>query len=248
MNIKLVKITALSFALGYGFSVGVAPAIATTGAAGIEFESSPNLNQTTLVQEWVNHERTYRDSSVKYESASCAADERRGHIPADIYGETVLVSERDVTPYRSGQPRTKAFFRSPTTAPAAGLRVVIRNLSIAGSKTPYADREYEESNKSEKFFVSPETEHKSKYLAVQTGENRMSYEIRRGQQVIEAGEFVTNIQISDRYVTRTITHEPNKITIPCIKKDHDEHGRKRDHKRDHKRRHRLHGGNAWRDR
>lgn len=173
---------------------------------------------------------TYRNMGVQYKSETCGTDEQKGYIPSDVHGPTVLVSNEAVTPYRSGRARTKAFFRSSTTPPAKGLRVVIQNQSIGGGELPYADREYEENNKSEKFYVSPETAHKSKYLAIQNGENRMSYQIRRGKQVLESGEFVATITINDRYITQTVTEPATTVEIPCIQKSHHEHHDKKHEK------------------
>jgi hypothetical protein len=231
-GITLLSITSI-------IALTTAPTIAQTNGAqtnsGISFESSSTLNQTTLIQNWVNHEETYDDTSVTYSSAHCREGEESGHIPADVHGPTVLISSQSVTPYKSGHPKTKAFFRSATTPPAEGLRVIIQNQSIGGGTTPYSDREYDKSSKSEKFYVAPEDEHKGKYLAVQKGKNQMRYEIRRGQQVIESGEFIANITIEDRHITRRRTQSANRVEIPCIKKHrHDDHKHKhKKHKHAH---------------
>jgi hypothetical protein len=217
----------------------IASPIASSASGNIDFEDSPSANQVTLFQDWVNHEKVYDDTSVTYTSASCSAGEKEGHIPSDRHGPTVLISSKDVTPYRSDQPRGKAFFRSTTMPPADGLRAVIRNTSITGGKTPYSNREYDNGSQSEKFFVSPSTVHQSKYLAIQPGENRMTYEIRRGKTVVESGAFLINVTINDRYITRSTTRPATNITIPCIKDHnykkkhhHDKHDRHHKHKRD----------------
>ncbi|MBE9029926.1 hypothetical protein IQ266_09325 [filamentous cyanobacterium LEGE 11480] len=188
----------------------------TSATAGIEFDSSPTLNQTSLVQKWVNYEKIYQQTGVTYRRSRCRHRPKYSyHTPRSIYGSTVLVSAHDVTPYRRGKPRIKAFFSSSTTPPAPGLRVVIQNPTIGGGTIPYTDREYEAGRRSEKFFVSPEHKHQSKYLAVRPGKNLLTYQIKRGRQVIESGEFPIVIDIQNRQVTRTIVRPREVIHIPC---------------------------------
>jgi hypothetical protein len=133
------------------------------------------------------------------------------------------VSSGSVTPYSQGIGRRKAFFVSNTTSPAPGLRVVIRNQTIGGNTAPYADREYDENRLSEKFFVLPGQEHRSKYLAIAKGANRMTYEIKRGAQVVESGEFVLNVEIQDSNISVTKTLPRQVVNIPCPEDKHDKH-------------------------
>jgi hypothetical protein len=196
---------------------------------GIVFDESSGLNSTTLVQPWVNHETLYKETGVTYQYESCSGHRHHYGRPQSVYGPTVLVSSGNVMPYPQNMERLKARFVSNKTLPAPGLRVIVRNLSIGGNTIPYTDREYEDNRFSEKFYIFPYNEHRMKYLAVTKGDNRMSYEIKRGNQVLESGEFIVKIAVEDRYnaVTKTIPREI--IHIPCPE-DYDKH---HDHDDDH---------------
>jgi hypothetical protein len=232
-----VSISLNSAVFGFGlllpFVLGV-PAIAVTptnkASGGIEFDSSPTLNETVMVQRWVNHETVYQETGVEYRQASCPSGRKHHrHQPTSIYGAPVLIASQDVTPYRSGKPRVKAFFVSRQTPPAPGLRVVLQNQSISSEERPYADREYESDQRSEKFFVAPASAHERKYLAIAPGENRMTYQIKRGSTVVESGEFTVTIALRDEYVTNTTTRSREVIEIPCP--DKDEHRNRNRHDR-----------------
>jgi hypothetical protein len=192
----------------------------STATVGIRFDSSSALNETVLVQNWVNHETVYQDTGVEYREASCPSGRKHHpHNPTSIYGAPVLISSQDVTPYRSGKPRVKSFFVSSKTPPAPGLRVLLQNQTIGGETMPYADREYETNQQSEKFFVAPASAHERKYLAIAPGQNRLTYQIKRGDAVVESGEFTVAITIHDRYITHTTTRSREVIEIPCPKAD-----------------------------
>ena len=89
----------------------------------------------------------------------------------------------------------RATFISSNTPPAPGLRVVIRNVTpgIDQNPSPHTDREYDKPPTSEGFKVSLGTIHRGRFLAVQPGENRFSYDIKRGNTIIESGTFTARI-------------------------------------------------------
>jgi hypothetical protein len=197
-------------------------AIAADGSAsvGIRFEQSTAMNETRLTQTWVNHEITYQETGVEYKRQHCPKSRDDDHeyrygIPASVYGPTVLQSSIDVTPYRQGRPKVSAYFISSKTPPAPGLRVVIQNQTVGSETLPYTDREYDQGSRSQAFTVSPGDEHKSKYLALLAGDNRMTYQIKRGDRVIDSGEFMVKLAIADRDTTVTKTLPRQVIEIPC---------------------------------
>lgn len=98
----------------------------------------------------------------------------------------------------------KARFASPTTPPAPGLRVVVRNVTrgMGGDREPYTDREYNKGRLSEGFIVVPATRHNGKYLAVLEGENDFEYAIRQGDRIVESGNFTATIDRNTRTVRR----------------------------------------------
>ncbi|MEG4485196.1 hypothetical protein [Microcoleus sp. D2_18a_B4] len=98
----------------------------------------------------------------------------------------------------------KAAFISHTTLPAPGLRVIIRNVTSGIDKNPYpyTDREYDKSRISEGFKVYFDSEHKSSHLAVKPGNNDFSYEIKRGNTIIESGTFTARIDRRTQSITR----------------------------------------------
>jgi hypothetical protein len=192
-------------------------------AVGLRFEQSAAVNQTRLTQTWVNHEITYQETGVEYKRKSCPKsrddddddDAYRYGVPASVYGPTVLQSSVDVTPYRQGRPKVTAYFLSSKTPPAPGLRVVIQNQTVGSATLPYTDREYDQGNRSQSFVVSPGDTHKSKYLSLLAGDNRMTYQIKRGDRVIDSGEFMVKLDIDDRHTTATKTLSRQVIEIPC---------------------------------
>ncbi|OUC11824.1 MAG: hypothetical protein B0A82_25750 [Alkalinema sp. CACIAM 70d] len=138
-----------------------------------------------------------------------------GYSNESSYGPPVLVSSQNVAPYRQNTPRLRAFFISPTTPPAPGLRVVIRNQTIGSNPAPYTDREYDAGSRSEDFNLSPGDDHHSKHLAVLKGQNLMTYQIKRGNVVLESGEFTVNVDIVDRYTSISKTLPRRVVNVPC---------------------------------
>jgi hypothetical protein len=207
---------------------------------GIDFESYSGFNSLTFTQTWVNYKTVYQQTGVEYKQAYCPDRKHHYKIPSSVYGSDVIVSSGSVTPYRQGHPKVKAYFVSAKTPPAPGLRVIVRNQTIGTETVPYTDREYDRSLRSEGFNVAQESEHKSKYLAVVKGENRMTYEIKRGDQVIDSGEFQITIGINDQFTSVVQTLPREVVTIPCPEKEkhehrdgdrHDRHDRHRDRDR-----------------
>ena len=98
----------------------------------------------------------------------------------------------------------KATFISSNMPPAPGLRVAIRNVTprIDQNPSPYTDREYDKPPTSEGFKVSLSTIHSGRYLAVQPGENHFSYEIKRGNTIIESGTFTARIDHKTQNIVR----------------------------------------------
>lgn len=100
--------------------------------------------------------------------------------------------------------RVNGRFVSSQTPPAAGLRVVIRNVTrgMGGDIEPYTDREYDKGRRSEGFFIQPATRHNSKYLAVLAGTNDFEYQIKRGSTVVESGSFAVEVDQQTRTIER----------------------------------------------
>jgi hypothetical protein len=94
----------------------------------------------------------------------------------------------------------KARFLSKEVAPAPGLRVVIRNTTtgIDQQSSPYTDREYTQSDRSEPIVVKQGTSHNSRYLAVVPGVNTFTYQVRQGSKVVESGVFTATISMATK--------------------------------------------------
>ncbi|HTL89091.1 MAG TPA: hypothetical protein VL134_06805 [Leptolyngbya sp.] len=103
----------------------------------------------------------------------------------------------------------KARFFSKSTRPAPELRAIVKNVTFgfAGDQKPYTDREYFSGDVSEPFVIRFGDRHQGRFLAVQPGENQFEYEIKRGQQSIESGQFAAT------FVERTIEQERNTSLV-----------------------------------
>jgi hypothetical protein len=101
--------------------------------------------------------------------------------------------ERKYTGRCSGnsEPEANARFFSKTHKPAAGLRVIVRNVTFgfAGDTRPHTDREYYNGDISEGFLLKYGDHHSGRYLAVQPGNNEFDYVIKSGQNIFERGKF-----------------------------------------------------------
>lgn len=110
-----------------------------------------------------------------------------------------------------------ATFISSNMPPAPGLRVVIRNVTprIDQNPSPYTDREYDKPPTSEGFKVSLGTNHSGRFLAVQPGENHFSYEIKRGNTIIESGTFTARIDHQTQSRQRYQSIGGGKTAMEC---------------------------------
>lgn len=92
---------------------------------------------------------------------------------------------------------TSARFVSPATPPSVGLRVVIRNVTFvsSGNGFPYTDREYNTGSASETFNLNLFNRHHGRFLAIQPGTNRLSYEIKQGELTVESGQFSIDVAL-----------------------------------------------------
>ncbi len=90
-----------------------------------------------------------------------------------------------------------AWFVSKTLLPSSGLRVVIRNITPNANPNviPYTDRKYDGGNRSESFLLGKGSSHNSRYFIVQPGLNTFSYQIRRGNEILESGSFTETIYL-----------------------------------------------------
>ncbi|MGI0494836.1 hypothetical protein ACN4EG_23880 [Alkalinema pantanalense CENA528] len=166
-----------------------------------------------------DRDRRYKSDDYYYDNHDSDWDPTWASYPGESsYGPPVLVSSQNVAPYRQNTPRLKAFFISPTTPPAPGLRVIVRNQTIGSNPAPYTDREYDAGSRSEDFNLSPGDDHHSKHLAVLKGQNLMAYQIKRGNVVIESGEFTVNVDIVDRYTSISKTLPRRVVNVPCRSK------------------------------
>lgn len=91
-------------------------------------------------------------------------------------------------------PVAKARFFSTKTRPAPDLRAIVKNVTFgfSGETKPFTDREYHSGDVSEGFNIQFGEQHSGRFLAVQPGENQFEYQIKRGQQVVETGEFTAS--------------------------------------------------------
>jgi hypothetical protein len=213
-----------------------APLIATANGAGLVFKNvfeaeAGNLNAGTVIQRRITSESLYRENGIEYVD-NCGKDKRaigRAHITDNT---TTYVSSKAVGPYLTGRVEVRAWFVSAQTPPAPGLRVVLRNASISEivATMPYTDREYDQGNRSESFIAALGDQHKSRFLALRTGGNRLIYEIKREHKVIESGEFVANIDMDFQDVSRSQTISRPKESLHCEPiGEHEPHKRQRKH-------------------
>jgi hypothetical protein len=111
------------------------------------------------------------------------------------HGQFYFSNFQTYTDTHTEEASEHATFISSNTPPAPGLRVAIRNVTpgIDQNPSPHTDREYDKPPTSEGFKVSLGTIHSGRFLAVQPGENHFSYEIKRGNTIIESGTFSARI-------------------------------------------------------
>jgi hypothetical protein len=206
-------------------TIALSPSNAIADQAGLVFKNGvqtqiSELNQGTLLQQRVTRETTIQENGIEYVN-NCAKDEEPIGFAHTSYGGNT-VSTIDVEPYTRGRAEVRSWFQSAKTPPAEGLRVVIRNPSLnnAADQIPYTDRAYDQGGRSEDFIAALGTKHKLRFLALQAGENQMTYQIKRGNQIVESGEFVVNIGIAYEDVRHTRTIARPKEDLPCRPKRH----------------------------
>lgn len=97
----------------------------------------------------------------------------------------------------------QAKFISSKTPPASGLRVVIRNNGdLIEGQAPFTDRKYDEGKFSERLVMGFADRHHQSFLAMQAGTNRLSYEIKRGDAIVESGAFEVSLSSETALVSR----------------------------------------------
>jgi hypothetical protein len=214
----------LSFLLAQSIALSSSNVIAEP--AGLVFKNGVQtqigeLNQGDLLQDRVTRETTIQENGTEYVD-NCARDEVAIGITGVEFGGSDSVSTIDVSPYTRGRAEVRSWFQSAKTLPAEGLRVIIQNPSVnnVADQIPYTDRAYDQGGRSQDFIAALGTKHKLKFLALKTGENQMTYQIKRGNQVVESGEFVVTIGIAYQDVTNTQTIARSKENLPCRDKRH----------------------------
>ncbi|BAU15016.1 TPR repeat-containing protein [Leptolyngbya sp. NIES-3755] len=142
--------------------------------AGFQFQDSEAFNQGKLVT------LTQEKQRQRLEAL--------GHCMGYLY---VPPTYRTVTTVEKTPGKSTARFFSKTAPPAAGLRVIIRNATSGINQTPspYTDRGYDQGDLSESFVIQQNTAHDSRYFAMISGLNTLTYEIKRGNEVLETGTF-----------------------------------------------------------
>jgi hypothetical protein len=205
----------------FALNVGLTPA----NSAGLVFQNALQvepgpINQGKVVQPRVTKSVVMREEGIKYVN-HCPKGKHPIGVPYTSGGGTSIESVRDVTPYPRGRATMQGWFVSPMTLPAPGLRVVVKNTSIDGgtATAPYTDRKYEQGAKSERFVAGLADRHQQKYLAVRSGSNQLTYQIKRGDQVIESGEFVMDIGIDYQDVDDVTTIARQESSLPCQRDD-----------------------------
>jgi hypothetical protein len=182
------------------------------------------LNAGSVMQQRITLEQTVRENGVEYVDSCPSGERAEGYAHVSDFG-TTLESSRSVTPYMTGRAEARSWFISSKTPPAEGLRVVVRNAATTQSiaQMPYTDREYDKGLRSESFIVGLADGHSSKFLAVKSGENQFVYQIKRGDQIVESGEFTANIGIDFQDVAKTTIIPRPKERLHCKRKDQDGH-------------------------
>ena len=189
------------------------------------------LNIGTVLQHKVVAETIVRENGTEYVDDCGKGKQAKGHPHTTDYGSTTE-PPRSVEPYLTGLAETRGWFISRKTPPSPGLRVIVRNASIASiiEQMPYTDREYDKGSRSERFNAALGEGHESKYLALKSGENRLLYQIKRGDQVLESGEFAANIAVQLEEISKTTTISRPRVSLRCEREDERHDGKDRHRK------------------
>ncbi|WP_449417651.1 hypothetical protein [Phormidium nigroviride] len=98
--------------------------------------------------------------------------------------------------YSEGQ---KARFVSSKITPGPNRRAIVTNVTM-GMETnpyPYTDRSYDRGEYSEDFGLILSHKHKGKNLAVLEGENKLLYQIKEDDKVIEEGSLTAQVSVQN---------------------------------------------------
>jgi hypothetical protein len=195
------------------------------------------LNTGTIVQQQVTSETIQRENGTEYVD-NCRKGQTAIGTPRTT-GTGTSVEYNPVSPYLSGLAEARSWFISRQTPPTPGLRVIVRNASLAQSmeQMPYTDREYSNGSRSEKFVVAIGDQHESKFFAVKSGTNHLIYQIKRDNQVIESGEFNVNIDVQVQNTSKTTRISRPKENLRCVGKEKDEKHKKHEKREKDERKH-----------
>lgn len=190
--------------------------------AGLHYPGSTatdSFNRITLLQGRYTTEKTFRERGVEFVDRCSTDQEAVGQSGITDYSSDEFPIQ-PIPPTSTGRADAKVWFLSRKTPPANGLRVVIRNQSQANQvgDIPFSDRNYSQGLASENFEVALEQGHKNRFLSVNTGVNQFIYEIKRGSQIVETGEFTAAFQLGYKDLTRVVTIERPKLDMACIQK------------------------------
>jgi hypothetical protein len=182
---------------------------------GMQLEAGP-LNQGSLLQQRVTQETTIQEQGTEYVN-HCTKDEEPIGMTGVVFGGFDAVSTVEVEPYTRGRAEVRSWFQSAKTPPTEGLRVIIQNPSLNNSANPipYTDRAYDQGIRSADFIAALGTAHRLKFLALKSGENQLTYQIKRGNQIVESGEFVVNIGIDYQDLANVTKNSRDQVPLPC---------------------------------
>jgi hypothetical protein len=99
----------------------------------------------------------------------------------------------------------KALFVSDQVPSGKKRRVKIENVTSGFKSTPYTDREYKDSNRSETMTLDLDYGHTLKYFRILPGQNRFTYRITERKELIDSGEFTAQVNIQDFFQVRNAT-------------------------------------------
>jgi hypothetical protein len=124
----------------------------------------------------------------------------------------------------------KARFVSSKTPPSPNRRVTIKNVTD-GMETdpyPYTDRSYNKGEFSEDFGFKLGNSHKTKTFSVLEGENKLLYEIKENDLVIEQGSLTAQVSIQDLAISPRQKNCEDEVKCYKTSDCHDRKGRARD--------------------
>jgi hypothetical protein len=223
LNIKTLFLTAILSSNFAGIAIAQSPQSPNPEpTAGMlfkanSFQEAEKSDVATLEQRRIVKEETVQERGIQYVDNCPRGKKALGYAHITDYGSDRL-GVYDVTPTPVGRSETRAWFISKKTPPAPGLRVVIRNASQAQQVTqmPYTDREYNQVPQSEGFEVVLQDGHDGRFLAVNSGSNNFTYEIKRGDQIVESGQFSVTFSQQYRDAVRINTIPRPTLNLTCV--------------------------------